>query len=80
MASEKVETVIAGNYVEMEREEGSSKSTKSKFSNFLWHGGSVYGCTSAPHIALLILTTWLVIWNPVSTFIRLDGKLDCLPY
>ncbi|KAG6784197.1 hypothetical protein POTOM_009883 [Populus tomentosa] len=41
MASEKVETAIAGNYVEMEREEGSSKSTKNKFSNFLWHGGSV---------------------------------------
>jgi hypothetical protein len=46
------------------------------FFYFFW----IVGCTSAPHIALLILTTWLVIWNPVSTFIRLDGKLDCLPY
>ena len=47
MASEKVETVIAGNYVEMEREEGDdngSKSTNkmSKLSNMFWHGGSVY--------------------------------------
>lgn len=45
MASEKVETVIAGNYVEMEREEGDdgSKSTNiSKLSNIFWHGGSVY--------------------------------------
>ena len=43
MASEKVETVIAGNYVEMEREEGdSSKPTKGKLSTLFWHGGSVY--------------------------------------
>lgn len=42
MASEKVETVVAGNYVEMEREEGDSKSAKSKLSNLFWHGGSVY--------------------------------------
>jgi len=42
MASEKVETVVAGNYVEMEPEEGDSKSTKSKLSNLFWHGGSVY--------------------------------------
>ena len=43
MASEKVETVIAGNYVEMEREEAeSSSSTKSKLSALFWHGGSVY--------------------------------------
>jgi auxin influx carrier (AUX1 LAX family) len=60
MASEKVETVIAGNYVEMEREEGSSKSTKSKFSNFLWHGGSVYdawfSCASNQAIYSSMLT------------------------
>ncbi|XP_011012812.1 PREDICTED: auxin transporter-like protein 3 [Populus euphratica] len=59
MASEKVETVIAGNYVEMEREEGSSKSTESKFSNFLWHGGSVYdawfSCASN-QVAQVLLT------------------------
>lgn len=43
MASEKVETVIAGNYVEMEREVGDSETTsKSKFSKYFWHGGSVY--------------------------------------
>lgn len=42
MASEKVETVVAGNYVEMEREEGDSKSAKSKLSKYFWHGGSVY--------------------------------------
>lgn len=45
MASEKVETVVAGNYVEMEREEAdhsSSSSVKTKLSNLFWHGGSVY--------------------------------------
>lgn len=48
MASEKVETVVAGNYVEMEREEGEEgssnniSSTKTKLSNLFWHGGSVY--------------------------------------
>lgn len=43
MASEKVETVIAGNYVEMEQEEATTdKSFKSKFSKLFWHGGSVY--------------------------------------
>lgn len=59
MASEKVETVIAGNYVEMEREEIDSKSTnKSKLSKFFWHGGSVYdawfSCSSNQAIFLLI--------------------------
>ena len=42
MASEKVETVLAGNYVEMEREEEDSNSAKSKLSKLFWHGGSVY--------------------------------------
>lgn len=47
MASEKVETVIAGNYLEMERElegeeSGSPKSAKTKFSTLFWHGGSAY--------------------------------------
>lgn len=42
MASDKVvETVIAGNYVEMETE-GHPKDVKSRLSSFLWHGGSVY--------------------------------------
>lgn len=42
MASEKVETVIAGNYLEMEEEESDSKSARSKLSRLIWHGGSVY--------------------------------------
>ena len=42
METEKaVETVIVGNYVEMESE-GKEKSIKSRLSNLLWHGGSVY--------------------------------------
>ncbi|WRX30409.1 Amino acid transporter [Theobroma cacao] len=41
MASEKVETIVAGNYVEMERDEGDSSSAKRKFSKLFWHGGSV---------------------------------------
>ncbi|KAK3040053.1 hypothetical protein RJ639_029389 [Escallonia herrerae] len=53
MASEKVETVVAGNYVEMEREESGSKSTKSRLSKYFWHGGSVYdawfSCASNQH-------------------------------
>ncbi|KAG6578983.1 auxin transporter-like protein 3 [Cucurbita moschata] len=60
MASEKVETVIAGNYVEMEREEAdSSSSTKSKLSALFWHGGSVYdawfSCASN-QVAQVLLT------------------------
>lgn len=49
MAAEKIETVIAGNYLEMEREEENtnnnnniSSSAKTKLSNLFWHGGSVY--------------------------------------
>jgi len=42
MASEKeVETVIVGNYEEMESE-GKPRDIKSKLLSFLWHGGSVY--------------------------------------
>ncbi|KAG2397995.1 Auxin transporter-like protein [Vigna angularis] len=59
MASDKVvETVIAGNYVEMETE-GQSKDVKSRLSNFLWHGGSVYdawfSCASN-QVAQVLLT------------------------
>ncbi|CAA3015132.1 Auxin transporter 3 [Olea europaea subsp. europaea] len=43
MASEKVETIVAGNYVEVEREEPKSDSIKTKFSNLFWHGGMVSG-------------------------------------
>lgn len=48
MAAEKIESVIAGSYLEMEREEESrsinnnDSSAKTKLSNFFWHGGSVY--------------------------------------
>ncbi|RZC62560.1 hypothetical protein C5167_024330 [Papaver somniferum] len=63
MTSEKVETVIAGNYVEMEREEddayASGRASRSKFSNFLWNGGSVYdawfSCASN-QVAQVLLT------------------------
>ncbi|GMP79305.1 hypothetical protein CsSME_00034905 [Camellia sinensis var. sinensis] len=59
MASEKVETVVAGNYLEMEREEGESKSAKSKLSRLFWHGGSVYdawfSCASN-QVAQVLLT------------------------
>ena len=42
MGSEKeVETVIVGNYVEIDTE-GKSKDIKSRLSSLLWHGGSVY--------------------------------------
>lgn len=36
-----VETVLAGNYVEMEVE-GKPKNVKSTISNFFWNGGSAY--------------------------------------
>lgn len=42
MAADKVvETVVVGNYVEMETE-GKPQNMKSKLSSFFWHGGSVY--------------------------------------
>lgn len=41
MALEKVETIVAGNYIEMEPDEG-PKNSKSKLSKLFWHGGSVY--------------------------------------
>ncbi|KAJ4909147.1 Auxin transporter-like protein 3 [Raphanus sativus] len=66
MAAEKIETVIAGNYLEMEREEASNisnsdnkSSAKTKLSNFFWHGGSVYdawfSCASN-QVAQVLLT------------------------
>ena len=65
MASEKVETVIAGNYVEMERDEGDSKSTKSRFSKFFWHGGSVcdawFSCASNQAICSRILLSGFIV-------------------
>ena len=62
MASEKVETIIAGSYLEMEREDGDARaSTKSKLSTCLWHGGSAYdawfSCASNQvHISKKIIT------------------------
>ncbi|OAY79402.1 Auxin transporter-like protein 3 [Ananas comosus] len=58
MASEKVETIVAGNYIEMERE-GEETSSKSKISRYFWHGGSVYdawfSCASN-QVAQVLLT------------------------
>ncbi|CAN6485332.1 unnamed protein product [Victoria cruziana] len=58
MATEKVETVVAGNYVEMETE-GEPKTVKTKLSKIFWHGGSVYdawfSCASN-QVAQVLLT------------------------
>jgi hypothetical protein len=65
MTSEKVETVVAGNYLEMEREEQGSKSTSSKLSRLFWHGGSVYdawfSCASNQALIHLIIFTSLIM-------------------
>ncbi|GJV34219.1 auxin transporter-like protein 2 [Tanacetum coccineum] len=53
-----VETVIAGNYVEMEVE-GKPKNVKSTISNFFWHGGSAYDAwfsCSSNQVAQVLLT------------------------
>ncbi|KAF6166011.1 hypothetical protein GIB67_012908 [Kingdonia uniflora] len=43
MAFEKVETIAAGNYIEMEPEEGNNnKGSNRSLSKFFWNGGSVY--------------------------------------
>lgn len=44
MGEEKVvvETVLAGNYVEMETESGKPKDLKASISQLFWHGGSAY--------------------------------------
>uniref|UniRef100_J3N6C2 Amino acid transporter transmembrane domain-containing protein n=1 Tax=Oryza brachyantha TaxID=4533 RepID=J3N6C2_ORYBR len=71
MASEKVETIVAGNYVEMEREGGGagagaesssaapSSGSKLALSSLFWHGGSVYdawfSCASN-QVAQVLLT------------------------
>ncbi|RVX22542.1 Auxin transporter-like protein 3 [Vitis vinifera] len=77
----------------MEREEGDSKSTKSRLSALFWHGGSVYDawfscasnqalmllcCPSASHTALLVFTTGDVIWNSLSTVFMVFEVLDGL--
>ncbi|GFS42777.1 like AUXIN RESISTANT 2 [Actinidia rufa] len=59
MASEKVvESVLVGNYVEMETE-GKAKDVKTRISNLFWHGGSVYdawfSCASN-QVAQVLLT------------------------
>ncbi|KAJ0632607.1 putative amino acid transporter, transmembrane domain-containing protein [Helianthus annuus] len=53
-----VETVLAGNYVEMEVE-GKPKNVKSTISNFFWHGGSAYDAwfsCSSNQVAQVLLT------------------------
>ncbi|KAF1896576.1 hypothetical protein Lal_00034274 [Lupinus albus] len=61
MASEDkpVETVMVGNYVEVEAEEGKPKDIKTRLSSFLWHGGSAYdawfSCASN-QVAQVLLT------------------------
>ncbi|OIW08853.1 hypothetical protein TanjilG_16434 [Lupinus angustifolius] len=54
-----VETVMVGNYVEMEAEEGNPKDIKTRLSSFLWHGGSAYdawfSCASN-QVAQVLLT------------------------
>lgn len=93
MASEKVETVVAGNYIEMEPEEGDSKSTKSKLSNLFWHGGSVYdawfSCASnqaqyhAQHHWLFLVINEYLRW-PLKSFylciMQVAQVLLTLPY
>ncbi|CAN6481338.1 unnamed protein product [Victoria cruziana] len=58
MDAEKVETVVAGNYVEMETE-GEAKTMKTRLSGLFWHGGSVYdawfSCASN-QVAQVLLT------------------------
>ncbi|KAF3796417.1 Auxin transporter-like protein 5 [Nymphaea thermarum] len=58
MDTDKVETVVAGNYVEMETE-GKPKTMKSRLFGLFWHGGSVYdawfSCASN-QVAQVLLT------------------------
>ena len=58
-----VETVVVGNYVEMESE-GKASDMKSKLSNMFWHGGSVYdawfSCASNQvYVTVLVFTLFL---------------------
>ncbi|THG04250.1 hypothetical protein TEA_026580 [Camellia sinensis var. sinensis] len=59
MGSEKaVETVVAGNYMEMESE-GKPKAMKTRISELFWHGGSVYDAwfsCSSNQVAQVLLT------------------------
>ncbi|KAI3818945.1 hypothetical protein L1987_12767 [Smallanthus sonchifolius] len=53
-----VETMLAGNYVEMELD-GKPKNVKSTISNFFWHGGSAYDAwfsCSSNQVAQVLLT------------------------
>lgn len=72
MAAEKIETVIAGNYLEMEREEemrnnDNKSSVKTKLSNFFWHGGSVYdawfSCASNQVIIHIIIYIYICMYR-----------------
>lgn len=61
MGEEKVvvETVLAGNYVEMETESGKPKDLKASISQLFWHGGSAYDAwfsCSSNQVAQVLLT------------------------
>jgi auxin influx carrier (AUX1 LAX family) len=90
MASDKVvETVIVGNYVEMETE-GKPKSVKNKLSNFFWHGGSVYdawfSCASNQvrihhnHSFFLLKTKTCSCFNFLFCLFQVAQVLLTLPY
>lgn len=74
MANDKVaETVIVGNYVEMESEGKPPQDIKSKLSNFLWHGGSAYdawfSCASNQvSFSSINVFLYIVIWFFIMRF------------
>lgn len=65
MGEEKVavETVLAGNYVEMETDSGKPKDLKASISQLFWHGGSAYdawfSCSSNQVIFLIFIVTFI---------------------
>lgn len=85
MASEKVETVVAGNYLEMEREEEDSKSAASKLSRLFWHGGSVYdawfSCASNQALTIILELTitqlffFFLFFNVIKIFFWCENSL-----
>lgn len=65
MGEEKVvvETVLAGNYVEMETDSGKPKNLKASISQLFWHGGSAYdawfSCSSNQVIFFIFIVTFV---------------------
>lgn len=80
MASEKVETIVAGNYVEMERE-GEVKASKSKLSRYFWHGGSVYdawfSCASNQVLVMAPNAIAAVTCMPCVHWLNMMGVCGC---